>query len=84
MLSYRINTPKDAEKLVWFCMKFNEDVNIGHRHYIIDGKSILGVMSLIGNIVTVEIITNDEDTEEFFEKEFVKLVEENNNYDARR
>ena len=76
MLSCKLDNIKDAQDLVWFCTKFNEDIDVLYQRQVIDGKSVLGVMSLIGNTVTVEILTNNEDTKETFEKEFTKFIKQ--------
>ena len=76
MLSCRLNNIKDAQDLVWFCTKFDEDIDVLYQRQVIDGKSVLGVMSLIGNMVTVEILSNDEDVKKLFEKEFTKFIKQ--------
>ena len=76
MLSCRLNNIKDAQDLVWFCTRFDEDIDVLYQRQVIDGKSVLGVMSLIGNMVTVEILSNDEDVKKLFEKEFTKFIKQ--------
>lgn len=70
MISYEINSLDDAKKLNDICNKYNEDIDIIYQRQIIDGKSYLGIASLIGHIVGVEIITDDEKVKEMFKKEF--------------
>lgn len=76
MLNCRLNNIKDAQDLVWFCARFDEDIDVLYQRQVIDGKSVLGVMSLIGNTVTVEILSNDEDVKKLFEKEFTKFIKQ--------
>ena len=76
MLNCKLNNIKDAQNLVWFCTKFDEEIDVLYQRQVIDGKSILGVMSLIGNTVTVEILSNDEDVKSFFKKEFMNFIEQ--------
>lgn len=70
MVSYNIFDNASILKLVGICNKYNEDVNVIYQRQIIDGKSVLGVASLIGHIVGVEIITDDDNVKEMFRKEF--------------
>ena len=60
MLSCRLNDVSTAEHLVLICRQFEEEIDVIHGRYIIDGKSTLGVVSLIGNIVSLEINTSNE------------------------
>jgi len=64
MVSYNISSIKTAEHLVQICRKFPEDIDVIYQRQIIDGKNILGVYSLIGNIVGVDIITDNEKVKE--------------------
>ena len=75
MLGCRLNDVSTAEHLVSICRQFEEEIDVIHGRYIIDGKSTLGVVSLIGNIVSLEINTSNEKNKEKFEKEIMKLNE---------
>lgn len=66
MTSFYLETFDDAERLVAYCRKYEEEIDITHGKYLISGKSILGVMSLAGYIVGVSIITNDNETKQRF------------------
>lgn len=55
MLSYNIKTFDDAEKLVRLCRSYQDDIDVLHGRYIIDGKSSLGVLSLVGHVVGIDI-----------------------------
>lgn len=48
-------------KLTKICEKYKEEmyVDVLNGRYVVDGASILGVTSLLGNIVTIDPNTND-------------------------
>lgn len=69
MIAYDIKNEKEMLKLVNICNKYNEDINVYYQKQIIDGKSVLGVASLMGHIVGVEIETDDNEVKEKFAKE---------------
>lgn len=66
MTAYNIRTFEDAQNLVKLCDKYNKELTIDviHGRYMVDGCSVLGVMSLVGNIVTVE--AEGEKKDEFY------------------
>lgn len=49
-----------VNKLCKICDKYDFDINVEYGRYVIDAKSILGVMSLLGNIVKIVPITSDD------------------------
>lgn len=57
MISYNLDSIEKAKKLVSICEKYKDefDVDVIHGKQIIDGTSILGVISLIGHIVSINI-----------------------------
>lgn len=69
MIAYNIKNEKEMLKLVNICNKYNEDINVYYQKQIIDGKSVLGVASLMGHIVGVEIETDDEKIKSKFKEE---------------
>jgi len=71
MIAYNLNTLQSAETLVSICNKYKKDmdINVIHGRNTVDGCSILGVMSLIGHIVSIEVITNDNILKDKFRKE---------------
>lgn len=75
MTSFRLDTFKRAEQLVELCKEYDDDIDVVWQRYIIDGKSILGVTSLVGKVVTVEILTNDATVKEKFDFELNELQE---------
>lgn len=66
MTSFCLGTFDDAERLVTYCRKYDEEIDITHGKYLISGKSVLGVMSLVGNIVGISIATNDHELKHQF------------------
>lgn len=56
MVAYNIRTFEDAENLVKLCSKYKKEliIDVIHGRNVVDGCSILGVIALIGNIVTVD------------------------------
>ncbi len=69
MFDYKIYKGKDVLKLVNVCNKYEEDVNVYYQKQVIDGKSVLGVASLMGHIIGVEIETDDEEIRNKFKEE---------------
>lgn len=71
MLSFNIDSRESAEKLIHLCEKYRDDteVDVICGRQTVDGRSLLGVMSLIGHFVTVRPVTNDSDVAERFSEE---------------
>ena len=63
MLSFNLNSKKSAEDLIKLCEKYRDDteVDVICGRQTVDGRSLLGVMSLIGHFVTVKPQTDNED-----------------------
>lgn len=63
MLNYNLDSVQSAEKLVRLCEKYRDDteVDVICGRQTVDGRSLLGVMSLIGHFVTVKPQTDNED-----------------------
>ena len=63
MLNYNIDSVQSAEKLIRLCEKYRDDteVDVICGRQTVDGRSLLGVMSLIGHFVTVKPQTDNED-----------------------
>lgn len=47
-MDYLIDTIQSAENLVSVCRSFKDDVDVIYGRQVIDGKSLLGVVSLMG------------------------------------
>ena len=59
---YVIQTLVDVKKLVEITMSFKEKIYITQNEYNVDGKSIMGILSLdLTNPVIIKIITEDQD-----------------------
>lgn len=56
-----LNNIESAKKFVEICNYYQSDINVYSGRYIIDGKSILGILSLnLLNPVEVEIVSKSE------------------------
>ena len=62
MIAFKIETFTDAQNLVNICNKYPFNIDIIYSTQTVDGKSFLGVSSLLGNYVGVIPITDDKDT----------------------
>lgn len=71
MVGYYIGTLQDAECLVKVCSQFTEDIDVIYQSQIVDAKSFLGVASLLGHWVSLNIITDDENTKVIFKSKFM-------------
>lgn len=69
MISFNIDTNGNAGKLVKIARKYEEDIDVICGRYIIDAKSILGILSLMGEKVNIKIHTDDENVKKKFEEE---------------
>lgn len=76
-LKIKLNTVTEVALFVKVCEKFDEDIDYRHGRYVIDAKSIMGILSTtIGDIALVNILTeNNEVKEEFKEKIKLWVVE---------
>ncbi len=72
-MNYKLDTLTKVDKLVSYSREFEEDVDVRYQRYTIDAKSVLGVSSLVGTTVNVEIITEDEKVKEEFYNGLFKL-----------
>lgn len=72
-MNYTLDTLTKVDKLVSYSREFEEDVDVRYQRYTIDAKSVLGVSSLVGTTVNVEIITEDEKVKEEFYNGLFKL-----------
>ena len=74
MLAFNLDTLQTASAFVKICERYTDlIIDVGWGRYIVDGKSALGVMALIGNIVRVEVVNWEKYPEQY--KEFVKELE---------
>lgn len=75
MLSFNIDSCESAGKLLKLCEKYHDkmEIDVIHGRYIIDGCSVLGVHSLVGNMVSLEPQTDDKSLLSEFGEELEKI-----------
>lgn len=75
MLSFNIDSRESAEKLIRICEKYRDDteVDVICGRQTVDGRSLLGVMSLIGHFVTVKPQTDDKSIVERFSEDLERV-----------
>lgn len=75
MLSFNIDSKESAEKLIRLCEKYRDDteVDVSYGRQTVDGRSLLGVMSLIGHFVTVKPQTDDKSIAERFSEDLERI-----------
>lgn len=75
MLSFNIDSKESAEKLIRLCEKYRDDteVDVTCGRQTVDGRSLLGVMSLIGHFVTVKPQTDDKSIVERFSEDLERI-----------
>lgn len=58
MLNYNLDSVQSAKNLVHLCEKYHDDMSIDviHGRQTVDGCSLLGVASLVGNFVCINPI----------------------------
>lgn len=63
MFFIEIETIEEAKNLSNICDIYKERmyIDVSHGRQVIDGTNMLGIASLIGNIVKINPITHDED-----------------------
>lgn len=78
MLSFNLNSKKSAEDLIKLCEKYRDDVEVEviHGNQTVNGCSLLGVFSLMGNFVGVKADSRDEDAVQRFAEELEILKHE--------
>lgn len=75
MLSFNLNSKKSAEDLIKLCEKYRDDVEVEviHGNRTVNGCSLLGVFSLIGNFVGINPDSRDERAVQRFAEELEKI-----------
>lgn len=68
----KLNTAKEVMLFVTLCAKFDCDINCVYGRYQIDGKSLMGMINLIGKDIEVSFNCDDERVVELFKDE-IKL-----------
>ena len=75
MLSFNLNSKKSAEDLIKICEKYRDDVEVEviHGNQTVNGCSLLGVFSLIGNFVGIKADSRDESAVQRFAEELERI-----------
>ena len=75
MLSFNLNSKKSAEDLIKLCEKYRDDVEVEviHGNQTVNGCSLPGVFSLIGNFVGINTYSGDENKMQSFKEELEKI-----------
>ena len=75
MLSFNLNSKKSAEDLIKLCEKYRDDVEVEviHGNQTVNGCSLLGVFSLIGNFVGINTDSRDGEAVQRFAEELEKI-----------
>ena len=60
MILINLDSLEKVNNLVKICERYQADFDIEYGRYVINGKSVLGVSSLLGNIVKVLPDTDDQ------------------------
>ena len=75
MLNFNLNSKKSAEDLIKLCEKYSDDVEVEviHGNQIVNGCSLLGVFSLIGDFVGIKVDSRDESAVQRFAEELERI-----------
>lgn len=75
MLNFNLNSKKSAEDLIKLCEKYREDVEVEviHGNQTVNGCSLLGVFSLLGNFVGIKPDSRDKDAVQRFSDELERI-----------
>ena len=75
MLNFNLNSKKSAEDLIKLCEKYRDDVEVEviHGNQIVNGCSLLGVFSIIGNFVGIKADSRDESAVQRFAEELERI-----------
>ena len=77
MLNYNLDSVQSAERLIRLCEKYRDDIGLDidiiHGRQTVDGCSLLGVFSLIGNFVGIKPDSRDERAVKRFAEELERI-----------
>ena len=75
MLNFNLNSKKSAEDLIKLCEKYRDDVEVEviHGNQTVNGCSLLGVFSLIGNFVVIKADSRDKNAIQRFSEELERI-----------
>lgn len=72
----RLNTAKETALFVNVCMHYDCMVDCQVGRIIVDGKSIMGMIDLIGKVVDVKFYCDDDRVVDLFKDEIQLWIEE--------
>lgn len=74
-MKIRLNNMKDVQRFVSKCSMFEDDIVLLSGRYVINGKSLLGILSLdLSKPVVLEIDTDDISTKHVFTEYMVEFA----------
>ena len=75
MLSFNLNSKRSAEDLIKLCEKYRDEVEVEviHGNQTVNGCSLLGVFSLIGNFVGIKTDSSNENAVRKFAEELERM-----------
>lgn len=77
MLNYNLDSVQSAERLIRLCEKYRDDIGLDidiiHGRQTVDGRSLLGVTSLIGKFVSVVPVGRNEYAIQRFSEELERI-----------
>lgn len=77
MLNYNLDSVQSAERLIRLCEKYRDemelDIDVISGRQTVDGCSLLGVTSLVGNFVSVVPVGRNEDIIQNFAEELERI-----------
>ncbi len=59
MIAYNLNTVDAAKRLAKCCEKYDFEVDAIYGKYVVDAKSIMGLIDLVGHIISIEPHCNE-------------------------
>lgn len=74
-MKVKLNEMADVQKFVNKCSMFEDDVILSSGKYVVNGKSLLGVLSLdLSKLIDIEIDTDDISIKHVFAEYMVEFV----------
>lgn len=68
-LKIKLNSVADAGLFVRTCSEFQEDIDVYYHRFILDGKSVMGILSMdLSEGCSVNINTDDENVKTKFKE----------------
>ena len=67
IIKVKLNTLTDVKNFVNLAGKLNDEVIVYSGHYVVDGKSLMGILSLALNYMIDVRVVNKEEKEKFIQ-----------------